>query len=92
MLTILLSLFACGVEGDPVAGEAVYADTCAGCHGADGEGTDSAPAIADVTADIAGAERIAEIALNGDGDMAPTDVTEQEAADVGAYVWQQWGE
>lgn len=92
MIVLLLSAFACAPapEGDPVAGEAVYADNCASCHGADGEGG-SGPAMDEPAAELS-EERIAEIALYGDGDMPAVEgLGEQDAADVAAYVVATWG-
>lgn len=97
MLPLAFALAACGggsdddgvdailaLDGDPVAGEAVYASTCAACHGADGEGG-SGPAMAGIVADESDAD-IVEVVLDGEGSMPPQDLTDQEVADVLAYL------
>src|SRR6185503_5535221 len=72
------------LTGDPVAGEAVFGDTCAVCHGADGAGMNNAPSLAVEVPDQTDAE-LEDIILNGYGDMAAQDLTDQEVADVIAY-------
>lgn len=73
------------LTGDPVAGEAIFADNCAVCHGADGTGG-SGP---DVTGESDEAE-IREIVTDGSGEMTAFGdlLSEQEIADVAAYVAQ----
>lgn len=57
-------------------GAQLYADTCAGCHGADGHGG-SAP---DLSRELGKTDaQLIEIILNGDGRMPPQDVTQEEA-------------
>jgi mono/diheme cytochrome c family protein len=93
MVCGLVALAACNgdgdgtgtLEGDPVAGEAVFASNCAICHGADGTGG-SGP---DVTGQSDEAE-VVEVVENGEGDMPGfvDSLTEQEIADVAAFVTQ----
>ncbi len=92
---VLTSLFigACGskdrvdevaaLEGDPANGAIVYADTCAGCHGADGSGG-SGPNLQGEDE----REEIIEVVLYGEEDMPgyDGDLTDQEIADVADYV------
>lgn len=72
------------LTGDATNGATVFADNCAACHGADGTGG-SGP---DLTGESEGAEEMADIILNGEGDMTAFDgvITDQEIADVIAYV------
>lgn len=89
MRFFVLSLFALacttdsGIEGDATAGEAVYADNCAVCHGDDGTGGGAYPSIVGVAAD-----EIEEYVINGEGDMPAfgDTLSEQDIADVVAYV------
>lgn len=71
------------LTGDAAAGETVFANNCAVCHGADGTGG-SGP---DITGEDS-AEEVAEIVLNGEEGMTAFDgvLTDQEIADVVAYV------
>lgn len=71
------------LTGDPASGATVYAAECASCHGADGTGG-SGPNITGEDE----AEEIAEYVLFGEGDMPAFDgdLTDQEIADVVAYV------
>lgn len=86
----LLSLVACNgkdgdtgsLTGDVTRGEAVF-EVCAVCHGADGTGG-SGPSLVEEVPDQTDAE-LEDIILNGYGDMAAQDLTDQEVADVIAY-------
>jgi menaquinol-cytochrome c reductase cytochrome b/c subunit len=89
-------LFACGkaadvdaileLEGDPAAGETLFAANCASCHGADATGG-SGPDLTGEDED----EEFVEYVLNGDGDMPAFegDLTDQEIADILAWVKEQ---
>ena len=70
------------VQGDAARGDAVFAASCAGCHGADASGG-SGPALAG--SGLTAAE-VAEVVASGQGAMPPGIVSGQEAADVAAYV------
>jgi len=77
------------LEGDPAAGEGVYASECASCHGADGEGG-SGPAMEDALHH--GDAETVEVILDGIGGMPAHDyLDDQEIADVLAYITQEWG-
>ena len=94
MLLFISLLVACGgegriddvlaLDGDAVAGESVFADECASCHGVDGTGG-SGP---DLRGEGEGDEEIAEAVLFGEGDMPAFDgdLDDQDIADVVAYV------
>lgn len=72
-----------GLEGDATAGELVFADTCASCHGVDGTGG-TGP---DLTAESEDDAELVEVILYGDGEMPAQDqLTDQEVADVVAFV------
>jgi len=71
------------LDGDIAAGETVYSSSCSGCHGADGEGV-SGPALA---GHLHGESEILEIVFNGEGTMPPVNLTDQEAADLLAYLY-----
>lgn len=64
----------------------LYADTCAGCHGADGKGAMARGIVADVAALSAG--ELATIALNGTGLMgaAGASLTDQQVADLAGWM------
>lgn len=75
-----------GVVGDATAGETVFNDVCTACHGADGLGSEGySPSLADETLDLEDSE-ISDVILNGYGEMPAQDLTEQQVADVIAYM------
>ncbi len=93
LVLTLLPMVACGsqkaadiaaLDGDLANGEVVYDDSCASCHGAAGSGG-SGPAL---DGESEGTEEIIDIILTGEGDMPSFegDLTDQEIADVAAYV------
>ena len=67
--------------GDPVAGQPLFAQRCASCHGQGGEGGGVGPNITKVTATAA----LAKIAAGG-GVMPANLATGQDAADIAAFV------
>ena len=80
--------------GDPVAGETVFQNTCAEakCHGPDGSGSDPKSDAADL-AKVVPTKSDAEIETiiqNGFALMAPVDLSDQETADVIAYLRQEF--
>lgn len=85
MLFLLLACSGAGdsaSKGDPTAGETVFANTCAACHGADGTGG-SGP---DITGE-AFASDLESIIRNGEGEMpAQSQLSDTEVADVIAYM------
>lgn len=70
------------VAGDPQRGKAVFAATCAGCHGADASGG-VGPALAG--SGLTASEVVAVVAA-GRGVMPAGLVEGQDAADVASYV------
>ena len=102
LFLLLPLLVACGEEGgetsrvddilaltgDATAGATVYADNCASCHGTDATGG-SGPAIAG----MGETEEMAEVILEGEGDMTAFDgvISDQDIADVIAYVQSLYG-
>ena len=79
-----------GGEGDAEAGQAVWADNCAGCHGLEGTGANGGPDLtgSPVAAD---AERVRAQITNGGGGMPAFSGTlsEQQIADTTAYVVEE---
>ncbi len=84
-----------GLEGDPVAGEAVFKSTCADakCHGPDGSGSGKKSDAADLADEVPAKTdaEIHDIILEGYKLMAPVDLTEQQVADVISYLRQEFG-
>ncbi|MCK6506454.1 cytochrome c [Myxococcota bacterium] len=72
------------LTGDSAAGATVFGDTCAACHGADGTG-DSGPSLVDAVPGY-GDEDLLSIMLEGKGSMGAVALSDQEAADVLAYL------
>lgn len=73
------------LEGDAALGETLYADNCAGCHGADGEGG-SGPAMTDEVPELSD-EEIVDVIVNGYEEMPAQDqLADQDVADVLAYL------
>ena len=72
--------------GDPTRGRQVFADNCAACHGADGGGG-SGPELAG-REEYTNPEVVVEQIREGGGGMPAfgDDLSEQELADVSAYV------
>jgi mono/diheme cytochrome c family protein len=76
------------LEGDPAAGEQVYADECSSCHGVSGEGG-VGPAMSSVAGE--GEAEIVEVVLEGEGDMPSfSDLPDQDIADLVAYILDTW--
>lgn len=76
-------------EGNANAGETVFAENCATCHGTTGGGG-SAPSLqrAELAEDR---ERVANQVINGGGGMPPfgDQLSDQQIADVVAYVTEE---
>lgn len=90
MLLFLMSACTASPEivGDATAGADVYVAACSGCHGADGEGG-VGPAMAGA-ADMTD-ESLEDLILNGKDEMPAIDLSEQELADLMAYVRATFG-
>ena len=73
-------------SGKPADGRDVFADSCAGCHGDDGGGG-SGPALAG-RGEYTNADVVVEQIRDGGGGMPAFegDLSEQELADVSAFV------
>ena len=73
-----------GLDGDATNGGNVFANTCGngGCHGSDG---DSGPAP-NLSGNAFSDTQVVNAMVNGVGNMPPQNVSDQEAADVNAYV------
>lgn len=79
------------LEPNPAAGAGLYAETCARCHGSDGEGTVIAPPVwGDSSYNIgAGMARLRTLAAFLRANMPydlPGSLTDQQAYDLAAYV------
>lgn len=70
------------VAGDSERGKSVFAENCAGCHGASAEGG-VGPALVDAGLDAA---TVSAVVQQGRGVMPAGIVSGQEQADVVAYV------
>ncbi|MCK6515705.1 cytochrome c [Myxococcota bacterium] len=78
------------LTGDATAGGTTFANTCAACHGADGASGYAANLVEEIP------EKddafIVDIVINGDGGGMPAqDLSDQEVADVLAYVRATFG-
>ena len=72
--------------GDVAEGEVLYASMCAGCHGASGEGVSgTAPSMIERVPGLS-EEQVTETILSGFGGMPPISASQQEAADIAAFV------
>lgn len=79
-----------GGGGDAAAGEQIFADNCATCHGEDGSGGQG-PNLQNAGLDEAA---VVEQVTNGGGGMPPFggQLSEQEIQDVAAYVVEDIGQ
>ena len=76
--------------GDAAAGEQVFTDNCASCHGEDGTGGQG-PDLHNPDLDTA---RVTDQVTNGGGGMPPfgDQLDEQQIADVAAYVVEEFAQ
>lgn len=72
------------LTGDSTAGEAVYAANCSGCHGADATGG-IGPDLTEHSGNLSDEEIVLTIA-EGSGNMAAVAISDQEIADVLAWL------
>ena len=73
------------LEGDATAGEPLYSNHCASCHGATAGGG-SGPNLVKELKDH-DLEDMIDVVLDGDGSMPPFDSLEdQQIADIMAYI------
>jgi mono/diheme cytochrome c family protein len=93
LLFAAVALVACGTEtedgselvGDVTAGEVVWtANACVNCHGADGKSGSAGKDIVSTATNEA--SEFSNVVLNGDGGMPSFDLTDQQVADLTAYV------
>lgn len=78
------------LEPDPGCGEALYEARCAACHGAAGEGTDAGPALGDHVPYHSDLELVV-VLTQGSGDMPPSELGNQQIADVLGWLRQTFG-
>ena len=77
------------LTGDSAAGADVFASSCAACHGDDG--VSGASPARDGEVPEKSDEELLGIILEGYDDMPAQDLTDQEAADVLAYLRDTFG-
>lgn len=82
------------LEGDSARGRALFASTCAVCHGADGAGTVVAPPVwgpesFNIGAGMARLRTAASFIRHFMPQTAPGSLTDQQAYDLAAYVTSQ---
>ena len=93
LLPMAVSALAAG-KGDATAGKALYSSKCAPCHGASGEGKEAIGKMFKVQMPHLGSKEVqaksdAELRKNiseGNGKMKPVKLSDEEAANVIAYV------
>lgn len=78
------------LTGDLERGAAKYQMVCAGCHGTEGYGIHRAPALVKNVGGLDD-EQVVHIMLNGRGGMPAKRITDQEAADILAWMRSAWG-
>jgi cytochrome c oxidase cbb3-type subunit 3 len=75
------------LSGDASSGASLYASSCSGCHGVDGEGV-SAPAMAEVVSENSDEEIVSAI-YSGEGSGMPAyggTLSDQDIADLLEYL------
>jgi cytochrome c551 len=76
------------LTGDPAAGQTVFTSgmcSTSACHGADGNSGTTAPALSSVVSSRTD-DQIIDSVLDGKGAMPAQDLTDQEMADVLAWL------
>lgn len=71
-------------------GAQAFRQTCAGCHGNEGEGS-SAPRLSQVLPGMS-EDDVTSVILEGSGGMAALVMEPDLAAEVATYVWNAWGD
>lgn len=92
-LVLLVPLLAVG-GGDAAKGKPVFTSKCATCHGAAGEGKDAIAKMFKVEVRPLGSKEaqarpdaeLRKIITEGNGKMKPVKLSDEEAADVVAYL------
>lgn len=74
-------------SGNPKAGEALFADNCAVCHGSQGSGGNTGPSLQEPELAQESSDVVEQI-VEGGGGMPPfgEQLSDQEIADVAAFV------
>lgn len=94
-LVFLLPLLALpSVTGDAAKGKELFSSRCAACHGSSGEGKEAIAKLFNVKLPSLGSKEVQSMedavlkkyVLEGKGKMKPVSITDQEAADVIAFV------
>ena len=93
LLVVAVPALAAG-KGDAVAGKTLFASKCASCHGASGEGKDAIAKMFKVEMKHLGSKEVqaksdAELKkgiTEGSGKMRPVKLSDDEAANVIAFV------
>lgn len=81
------------LTGDAAAGQTVFTSgmcSTAACHGSDGNSGSSAPPLSDVVSGRSD-EQLIDSVLDGRGAMPPQDLSDQEMADVLAWLRESFG-
>lgn len=75
------------LEGDGAAGERVFADQCAQCHGTDGSGADGDVDLGGVDLRGSAADTVVSaVVIPGPGMLSFATLPDQDVADVAAYA------
>ncbi len=77
-------------DGSSARGEVIFQTRCAGCHGTEGQGSRRAPALSGTMTRWWDRD-LAHTILNGRGRMSGQGLSDQEAADVIAWLSDTWG-
>lgn len=77
------------LTGDARRGEATYQMECARCHGAEGFGVASTPALAD-RAPLLSDAQVVEVVLHGKGGMGAQRLSDAQVADVLSWLRERW--
>ena len=93
LLVVAVPALAAG-KGDAAAGKALFASKCASCHGASGEGKESIAKMFKVEMRHLGSNEVQaksdadlrNIIADGNGKMKPVKLSDDEAANVIAFV------
>ncbi|MCB9680794.1 MAG: cytochrome c [Alphaproteobacteria bacterium] len=80
---------ALALTGDVARGQAQYQMVCARCHGANGFGMLQTPALA-YTVSSHDDRTVVSAMIRGRGGMGAQDVTDQQAADILAWLRATW--
>ena len=75
--------------GDNNSGGDLYVQKCVNCHGQDGEGSDSAPALAGEIDTLTDSE-LTDVLLSGTGDMPAPGLSEADAATLLTWLRNAW--